>query len=912
MFNQPIAEAIYFLQYVLAQMLWFVNRMILSIAVITENINVWFTDNAGYFVELMTNALSAPLGGLFTLALTALGVWYLLNNIVPTGRWVDPAKLVSYGFLAFLFFSAPVWLIDQLEALRTAVNQGIDQTLLANATGEIFTNNLSGSDVGIGVIRDGIFPPGEPGVGSFDLAASFLLIANVNELANLEFPAEFAATYFPFGDPSTINLSDEADQQLAKALAAAGIERLFFAFFAGPTAVADHFLRLVLTSAAVLLYLGLPVAFFFAFFVYTQAFLLAYFKQFMNLLIETFMSVLIVTVMVGLLGVTAAAGLGLYLAASFIVLLVILWRIKSAFKLATNAFDLFGAAQITGGAGGMTMANMGLQAAAATGMAIVTGGTSLALTAGALGTAAALRYDQQQGGEVLGTDPNKTDARVAQLKAVTGYALGRSQAARRVIEGAHELRTMGRIFQAGEVGEQSPDALDYLRVGSSMSGFGSSPWLAMRLSPSLRQAYDHMGGRRSGGDHPAEGYAFEYEEEGEPVSTRPSPSQMRPPSGPRSGQPTARRRQGTRPYWRNESMTASQRELLAGFDAPYEENLTRGEAADLIRQRIREQQMQPRRMGRQGGNQPGLVSQADQTPPERGRSQPLAESASDQETTPERGRRQAPAAPSPEPASDQGSPPERGRSQDQAVNHPPASPNIYLESATPAHRQSMQRSLVSLAESATAAGRGTRSTLSLLIGQANTDLLAEAIQRHGLEPVQGAAEAITDRLLNYRDQGMSEAAILHQFQSGAALGDLETPLTAAQQSALADLVLMPRRILSRDELVQAMGGLESGRDTDLARQLGVPSGFTSYTGLVRELLTQVQAFQLNQSELTDILAQLQTGQHELARNELLARGLDEGEINPFLRNLGALPSRLLVPQTTRHLRPHQVTGEENQ
>ena len=426
MFNQPIAEAIYFLQYVLAGLLWFVNRMILSIAIIAENVNTWFTDNAGYFAELMTNALSAPLGGLFILALTALGVWYLLNNVLPTQRWVDPARLVTYSFMAFLFFSAPVWVIDQLEELRTAVNGGIDQALLASATGDIFNDNLNGSDTGIGPVNDGLFPPGEPGVGSFDLAGSFLLVSNINEVDSSEFPAEFEATYFPFGDPAGIDLSDEADQELAKALAAEGIERQFFAFVAGPTAVADHFLRLVLTGTAVILYLGLPVAFLFAFFIYTQAFLMAYIKQFMGLLVDTFMSVLIVTVMVGLLEVTAVAGLGLYLAASFITLIVILWRIKSAFQLATRAFDLFGAAQLTGGAGGMTAVNLGTQMAVGTGMAIATGGASLALTAGALGTAAALRYDQQQGGETLGTDPAKADVRIAQLKAVTGYALGRS------------------------------------------------------------------------------------------------------------------------------------------------------------------------------------------------------------------------------------------------------------------------------------------------------------------------------------------------------------------------------------------------------------------------------------------------------------------------------------------------------
>ncbi|MEI2609558.1 MAG: hypothetical protein V9G20_13095 [Candidatus Promineifilaceae bacterium] len=631
MFNQPIAEALYFLQYVLAGLLWFVNRMILSVAIIAENINTWFTDNAGYFAELMTNALSAPLGGLFILALTALGVWYLLNNVLPTQRWVDPVKLVTYSFMAFLFFASPVWVIEQLEALRTAVNGGIDQALLASATGDIFNDNLNGSDTGIGVVNDGLFPPGEPGVGSFDLAGSFLLVTNINEVDSSEFPAEFSATYFPFGDPAGIDLSDEADQELAKSLAAEGIERQFFAFVAGPTAVADHFLRLVLTGTAVILYLGLPVAFLFAFFIYTQAFLMAYIKQFMGLLVETFMSVLIVTVMVGLLEVTAVAGLGLYLAASFITLIVVLWRIKSAFKLATRAFDLFGAAQLTGGAGGMTAVNLGTQMAVGTGMAIATGGASLALTAGAVGTAAALRYDQQQGGEVLGTDPAKADARIAQLKAVTGYALGRSPAGRRVIEGAHELRTMGRIFRDGEVGEQEPDALDYLRVGASMSGFGSSPWLAMRLSPSLRQAYDQMGGRRDDRSHEAPSYAFETEEGGTPVDER-TTTRTRPQAGPgrirvqgqlpgsamaedetglgafpsRAGRGATRSAstgqgfpgegQAATPRWRGETMTVGQQEWLDELGLPYGETTTRGQASDLLRQATRQKRAEPRRL----------------------------------------------------------------------------------------------------------------------------------------------------------------------------------------------------------------------------------------------------------------------------------------------------------------------------
>ena len=87
------AEAIYFLQYMLAQLLWAVDRSLLSIAVIIESVDSWISDNVGYFVELLVNALSAPLGGMLILALVALGAWYALNNIVATTRWVVSSSL---------------------------------------------------------------------------------------------------------------------------------------------------------------------------------------------------------------------------------------------------------------------------------------------------------------------------------------------------------------------------------------------------------------------------------------------------------------------------------------------------------------------------------------------------------------------------------------------------------------------------------------------------------------------------------------------------------------------------------------------------------------------------------------------------------------------------------------------------
>ena len=106
-----------------------------------------------------------------------------------------------------------------------------------------------------------------------------------------------------------------------------------------------------------------------------------------------------------------------------------------------------------------------------------------------------------------------------------------------------------------------------------------------------------------------------------------------------------------------------------------------------------------------------------------------------------------------------------------------------------------------------------------------------------------------------------------------------------------------------------MAEMGRGRDMDLARHLGIPTGFASYTGLVRELLSQVQALELSQSDLREIVTHLEAGQSLVAQNDLLARGLEPGEVNPFLRNLAALPAHLLVPQTTRTLRPRRANGE---
>src|SRR5690606_6857416 len=116
------------------------------------------------------------------------------------------------------------------------------------------------------------------------------------------------------------------------------------------------------------------------------------------------------------------------------------------------AFDLFGGAILTGGSGGLELANMGKQAVTGTvalAGAALTGGATVAAGSAVLASAAALRADGNQNGAYLGTDPEKTDGRVRQLKTIAGYALGRSDTVRSIIEGSHEVRTLARNFRDG-------------------------------------------------------------------------------------------------------------------------------------------------------------------------------------------------------------------------------------------------------------------------------------------------------------------------------------------------------------------------------------------------------------------------------------------------------------------------------
>jgi hypothetical protein len=928
------AEAIYFLQYTLAQILWAIDRAALSIAVIAESANSWVTDNVAYFVQLLVNALSAPLGGMFILALTALGLWYALNNVLPTNRWVDPSKLATYALIAFFFFSSPIVVIDLMEELRGSLTAGIDQSLLDGATGDIFDTGMNGTDPGLpGAIPD---VDGDGAAGSFDLVAAFMLVANLDELDSSEFPVDFEAAYFPFGDPSGIDLGDEADQELAKALASDGIERLVFAFIAIPTAIAEYFLRLVLTGVAMFLYAGVPFAMLFAFFNYTQTFLAAYLRQYINLLIETLMSVIIAAVMISLLAAAAVEGIGLYIGASIITLIVLLWRIKSALRLGTAAFDLFGGGALTGGSSGMDMANMVRQAvtgAVTLAGAAVTGGTTAALAGGAVAAGAALQADGAAGGAYLGTDPAKTEGRVQQLKAITGYAAGRSETVRSVIEGAHEARTLTRNFKDGEAQSHEPDTLDFLRAGSSMSGSGSSPWTGMLFSPSLRAAYDQIGGRRNSRSLLDD----VYDESGEPVGAGYGRAYHSAPSGSQ-----------TNDTWRNKPATLRQRAYLRDLEVDIPEDLTRGQASDLIDRAGRQQrgQIETADEVRPGGRGSAERMPADQFAALEQALAALTEALTNGEGIgrqpdetingpipdwlQEDGRKSAgDASPNVGTASTSS---DTDKDEVQNVNIVSAAPDldrdgredkyettepvpvptgaVRLEPYQDSRRRVIDDTLARLEDPQSLAGQAAYKTLQVYAGERNANLIQQAVGQHTTGAVQQAIAATADLAAGYRARGLDDTAVLAAFQSGEAAvtirenlaaEDLDVPLSDEQLSAVADMVLLPQRRFTRTELVTIIGQeVAAGEDSEQAvvDAIGSPVSFGGQTGNVRGVMAGARAMNLSPAEMARLATLIGDGLRDAVQAELAGRGWRPDVVQEFVSDLTALPGAIVVPQTT--------------
>jgi hypothetical protein len=218
----------------------------------------------------------------------------------------------------------------------------------------------------------------------------------------------------------------------------------------------------------------------------------------------------------------------------------------------------------------------------------------------------------------------------------------------------------------------------------------------------------------------------------------------------------------------------------------------------------------------------------------------------------------------------------------------------------------MQETVAHLADRPSPGGQAAYQTLVVYTGQHNANLIEAAVSQHTAASVQAATTATADLVSQYRAEGLDDAALLATFQQGKARAALreqhETPLSDDQLSAVADMVLLPQRRLTRGELAYAIG--QSGAanaaatEQDVAAAVGSPTGFGGQTGTIRGVLAGGREMRLSPADLARLAEMIQHGLRDGAQAELVGRGYPATQVQPFISDMAALPASLVEPQTT--------------
>ncbi|MCB0085947.1 MAG: hypothetical protein KDE47_33635, partial [Caldilineaceae bacterium] len=195
--------------------------------------------------------------------------------------------------------------------------------------------------------------------------------------------------------------------------------------------------------------------------------------------------------------------------------------------------------------------------------------------------------------------------------------------------------------------------------------------------------------------------------------------------------------------------------------------------------------------------------------------------------------------------------------------------------------------------------------LVVYTGRQNADLIQAAVSQHTVTAVQEAAAATADLVAQYRTQGMDAAGVLAAFQGGEAAASMrdetETPLSDAQLSAVADMVLLPQRRLTRTELVTVIGqqvAAGAANEQAIIQAIGSPIGFGSQTGNVRGVMAGARAMNLSPDDLARLAMLVRDGLREAAGDDLISRGYHPEQVHEFVGDIAALPGTIVVPQTT--------------
>jgi hypothetical protein len=125
------------------------------------------------------------------------------------------------------------------------------------------------------------------------------------------------------------------------------------------------------------------------------------------------------------------------------------------------------------------------------------------------------------------------------------------------------------------------------------------------------------------------------------------------------------------------------------------------------------------------------------------------------------------------------------------------------------------------------------------------------------------------------------------------------------------MVLLPQRQLTRTELVAVIGQQVAAGETSeqaVAQAINTPVGFGGQTGNIRGVIAGAQAMNLSPAELTHLADLIRDGLRDMVQEELVSRGYRSEMVHAFVSDMSALPSVMVVPQTTS-VQPQQTIDE---
>lgn len=950
-------KLLYTLYWSLAKLLWQIERMILSGALLINGLRQWLVDNALQLLTFMINGIAPIAAALLLLAIAVLGLQLVGSRVLKTvPQWINPERLILMAVLSILFLGTPELAINALEDIRNMV--------MSIRAGESLDTAATAFDTGTGGTPDEPLPSNIPDVlavdpfagvvDAFDLTAYYIQVDNVAVLDETTLPPDFEATWFSNGEPATFDLASESEREEALRLAADGNLRLFFGLISSGAVIAEQILYLMLQAAAVILYLGLPLAFALSYFVFTQSLLTQYLRQFLNLLLETLWSMIVAGFAIWLMITAGSYGVMFFFFAAIMAAILLYWRVISAGLLIMRGFSLLDGSSVTGGAGVKTLTGIALGGASLAAGAVIGAAnraddtlktTAQVGAAGSLYTAG--RYRAAQANRIASpVRRQQAIQRGQQLQAAAGYVAGRNERIGQVIEGAHEVRTLTRRVRGN--GNTAADGFDYLRVGQMQSADKSNPWLSIGMSHGLQEAYQQLGakggGRRVSTTDPEgrfatngatnHGSGHPPTQQGASTTQQPAPTTedfvtLQGIANATAAPLPENEHDGTR----------------SPLSPPVPPDPTRRDAAETVSSADGSQQrVTPPAVDSVGSSTPNPIPQIDiaavrsvlepttDTTETSVPSQTVREQrpAGSQNSTPSEPQRNPfmpdgeaadsevrdplgwldPAEEQVEDAPHVSEPPviaERSLSHS-AENQPRQTVAPSVSTSQPTTEtippRSVPQAIAMLGNADPAVRTQAHAHIAATAGTKAARQMAALTDKYGQPVMQQTTQRLTNWLSQRQQQRAGSVAILRDLQRGAAWTN-DTPLNSAEQATLAQAIVQPTETVDRQHLTRAaLEARAAGYDSSAtAAWLGSRDALpTTVTTQLNTLNQSADALGLSQREVLAVQADVEQYGAATTQAALVAEGNDANTVSQLVGTLDALPTQTHITPDLRFAR----------